>query len=78
MYLMWLFDTQNARCVSKKHLLDPGSQKQVEYLNLVLRRMVQGIHWECDPKHARMLLTDSGMQARRGKYTPPPRPSPPP
>lgn len=51
--LTWLFIAPKTQYGFKRHMLVPGSAKDIKYLSLSLRRGSQGIGRECDPKHAR-------------------------
>lgn len=68
--LLWLFDIPKVEHVLKQHLLVPGSQREVKYLNHVPRRRVHGMGEECVPKRARTLLREFGMMECQGKDTP--------
>lgn len=41
--LLWLFSSLEKKLALKKHILEPGSECEVKYLNLVPRRGAQGM-----------------------------------
>lgn len=57
----------------KRHLLEPGSEKEAKYLSRLLRREEHEIEWpqwECEPKHASTLIREYGMENGKANDNP--------
>lgn len=69
----WLCDTPKDKYDLKRSLLEPGSEREVKYLNRVLGREGGGhggVEWECGPKHTGTLMREFGMGECEGTDTP--------
>lgn len=66
--LRWLFGALQKEYDLKHHILDPGRQEDVRYVNRILG--VHGIEWECDAKHVRTPVGEFEMEGCKVKGTP--------